>query len=126
MSALELPWSVAGMAGAGRAWLHAWFGRRGPRDRSPEDSRLVLEQRILATQTEIVAMHRSLAMHKHALDAAARAPRKPGDTPAQPGADKASAQKVDLPLDDEGLSCYAETRPMPFLDLRPRPEAATK
>lgn len=125
MSALELPWTVAGVAGAGRAWLLAWFNRRRA-EKTPEDSRLVLEQNIRATQTEIVAMHRSLAMHQHALDAAVRAPRKPGDTPAHPAADSASGLKVDLPLDEEGLSCYAETRPMPFLDLRPRPEAGAK
>lgn len=108
------------MADAGRAWLVTLLAGRRRAAPGAEDSRLALEERILATQTEIVAMHRSLAMHKHALDAATRAPRKLGNTPPQPAADGMTAgQKLDLPLDEEGLSCYADTQPMPFLDLRP-------
>lgn len=116
------------MADAGRAWLVTLLAGRRRDAPGAEDSRLALEERILATQTEIVAMHRSLAMHKHALDAATRAPRKPGDTPPQATATGLKpGQTLDLPLDDEGLSCYAETQPMPFLDLRPpQPAGSTR
>lgn len=90
-----------------------------------DDSRLGLEASILATRTQIDALHRSLAMQKQAIDATQR-PRN-GSTAAPPltPTQRAYTQPLDLPLDEASESAYAETQPMPFIDLRPRdPHAA--
>ncbi len=58
-------------------------------------------------------------MQKQAMDAAQSVRRSPGGPAASRPAD--GGPKLDLPLDDDGLSCYADTEPMPYLDIRPRP-----
>jgi len=86
-----------------------------------DDSRLGLEARILATRTQIDALHRSLAMQKQALDVTQRS--RPGPAPAPMAAASSGhgyTQPLDLPLDEASESAYAETQPMPFIDLRPR------
>ncbi len=124
MSALVPTWTMSGMADASLAWLATLLTRHRRMPQSwTEDSRLALEERILAAQTEIVAMQRSLAMQKQAMDAAQSVRRtQAGPRSAAHGAQPSdTGVKLDLPLDDEGLSCYADTEPMPYLDTWPRP-----
>jgi len=127
MNAQELPWTVAAVAGAGRSWLASLLAPprlRADHPQDPagaEDSRLGLDERILATRRQIAVLHRSLAMHKLALVAQrARqnaASRSPEQRPASPSAP--AAPRPDVPLDDDAASAYADTEPMSFLDSRP-------
>lgn len=108
---------------ASRPWLGARVLEHLRRITAPaasdafDDSRLGLEARILATRTQIDALHRSLAMQKQALDATQR-PRS--SAAPIPLASQTYTQPLDLPLDEASESAYAETQPMPFIDLRPR------
>lgn len=122
------------MAGAGRSWLTALLARHRrlwahrPADMPgetgwTETSRMGLDDRILATRTQIAAMHRSLAMQKHALDATRRAGQR---TTAGPWSRPFSStpapgpSRVDVPLEEGKPSDYADTEPMSaFLDSRP-------
>jgi hypothetical protein len=127
MSSMDHPWTMAAVAGAGRSWLHAllvrkrraWGGTYGAPAWS-EDSRLGLEDRILATRTQIAAMHRSLAMQKHALDATRRAGQRitagPWSRPAN-GTPTTDRPRLDVSLDEGKPSDYADTEPMSsFMD----------
>lgn len=129
MSSMDHPWTVAAMAGASRTWLSALLARERRRWGDvpgaaawSEDSRIELEDRILATRTQIAAMHRSLAMQKHALDATRRAGQRITTGPwsrAANGSPTADNHRLDLQLDEGKPSDYADTEPMSsFLDSR--------
>lgn len=120
------------MADAGRSWLSALLARQRRRLANTQrqmawsgDSRWGLDERILATRTQIVALHRSLAMQKLVLDAARRVRPIFASRPASQERPSAPASRLDLPLDDEGLTGYADTEPMSFMDSRPFNAAET-
>lgn len=64
-------------------------------------------------------------MQKQALDAAQRARRSILARPPEQPATAKPAVPLDVPLDDEGLSAYADTEPMTFIDSRPFTAADT-
>lgn len=134
---MDPPWSMAAVAGASRSWLSALLARERQRWSTqpsakawPEDSRMGLDDRIEATRTQIAAMHRSLAMQKHALDATRRAGQRITAGSWSRPANSAPAEdrpRLDVLLDEGKPSDYADTEPMSaFLDSRFFPEPAQK
>ncbi|MBI5259260.1 MAG: hypothetical protein HY855_22340 [Burkholderiales bacterium] len=118
----DRPWTLSTAAGAGRHWLATLLARHRARlagrqawlDGS-EESALWLEQRILATRTEIAAINRSLAMQKQALDGAWPGRPDPQDAPAT-GEPAAAPARLHARPGHDNSTAYADTEPMPFLD----------
>lgn len=130
MMSLDRPRALAAAAVNGSHWLAALLARQRmrlavlqPRLDDAEASDLWLEERILATRTDIAAINRSLAMQKQALDGAWPG-RVAVQVAAQSGTHPAAPASPDRPADD-GSSAYADTEPLPFLDtITPAPDAA--